>query len=75
MKKKGLVYRMTMVVGLFIMGSQACGEGSYSFYFKNMRNKQLADEAKIKDFEEDEEAKDDIKPTNSLSQLNLLKQR
>ena len=57
MRKKGVVYRLTMTVGLLIIGSQAFGEGSYSFYFKSMRNKQLADEAKIKSLEDEEEVK------------------
>ncbi len=41
MRKKGLVYRMTMVLGLLVIGTQAGGELVYSKFVKKDREAEL----------------------------------
>jgi hypothetical protein len=41
MKKKGLVYRATMVFGMAVIGIQLGGELIYSKYFRKDRDKDL----------------------------------
>ena len=43
MKKKGLVYRMTMILGIGVIAMQCCGELIYSKYFKSDRDLELND--------------------------------
>ena len=63
MKKKGAVYRLTMMVGFLIIGGQLVGESSYSFYKKEARNQEIEAARKQSDRinalseEEDEEGK------------------
>ena len=49
MKKKGLVYRMTMIVGLSAVFMQCGGELFYSRFIRDFRNKQLAKEKEVSD--------------------------
>ena len=43
MRKKGLVYRMTMILGISVIALQCCGELVYAKYFRSDRDLELED--------------------------------
>ena len=55
MKKKGVVYRATMLAGIFIVMLQAAGETAYGEFKKNQRNEEIEKEKKAQSMEEGEE--------------------
>ena len=63
MKKKGVVYRMTMIFGAAFIIANMGGETAYALFMKQTRTQQLQDEKKKKqkmdDIGEDDEAADD----------------
>ena len=78
MKKKGVVYRMTMFAGLFMIMVQVAGESNYSRFWKSLRNKEIQDEKslnkKIDDMEEDGEGQDNEESKSPMTSREKYKQ-
>ena len=77
MKKKGLVYRLTMIVGFGIIGMQTFGETGYSYYFKSGRTEQINNEKavdlKIENISGDEEEEEEKKASGLLKSREQYK--
>ena len=76
MKKKGVVYRMTMFSGLFMIMLQVAGETNYARFFKNIRNKEIEQEKKLVEKIEgmEEDGPDSEEQKSSMSGREKYKQ-
>ena len=83
MKKKGAVYRVTMVAGFAMIMMQVVGETNYSRFWKNIRNKEIeqekALEKKIDDMEGETQDPEEEKALNprekyKIERLNRIKE-
>ena len=80
MKKKGLVYRFTMISGVAFIFLNMGGEMMYSVFMKQFRNIQLKQKKKTEDkiesmIEDEKEEEEEKSIVPDLTNLNPLVQR
>ena len=76
MKKKGMVYRLTMLMGAGMIGAQIVGESSYSFFYKDQRNQEIKEEKKMTDLQDEEDSNPILKSREQYKneRLNKIKE-
>ena len=75
LKKKGVVYRLTMLAGPFMIAAWTLGECSYSELMKEKRNEEIKEDNEVSDKIKSMVAEADETEKSLQSELNPLRTR